>query len=191
MLELGQILKEKREELSLSISEVQEKLGITSQHILSMEDGKFNELPQVFGFSYVQSYVKLLKLNNEETKKLLDDLAKTLKSKQIATIKESSNKLKTNATTLKKYSSGTNSRNKRIFGYTVLSIVIIGFSIGIYLSFFSIDPQNNVIDSNSLKNDTATIGEKGGLLDYFEGGQSDSLILEAFAIDTCWIKYRW
>ncbi|MBB6449245.1 cytoskeletal protein RodZ [Geomicrobium halophilum] len=67
MAELGQFLREKREEKGWRIEEVQAHTKIQKRYLLAIEGGRYNELPGAFyARAFIKSYVEVLGLNPEE-----------------------------------------------------------------------------------------------------------------------------
>ncbi len=195
MEELSQIIVNKRISIGLSQEEVSKKTQLRLNVIVLIESGKFNELPPVYGISFLKTYLKFLNIPESDTQSYINNLVKNESTIQKKIITQSINKLKT--------VSGTESSNlldlfifgkaknikKSLLFYAILAFVILGIIVTIYLSFFSLDKPSIVTLTNitNQTKDTAILSEDNkGLLNYFE--QSDSLILEAVAIDTCWLR---
>jgi cytoskeletal protein RodZ len=62
----GEVLKEKREELGLSIREVAELLKIKAEYLSSIEEGRFEKLPvAVYTIGYIRCYAAYLHVDPE------------------------------------------------------------------------------------------------------------------------------
>lgn len=67
LLALGQHLKQVREDQEYSVAEVAERLFLSSNQVLAIEDARYESLPaEVFVKGYLRAYAKLLDLEPEE-----------------------------------------------------------------------------------------------------------------------------
>ncbi|QQK76318.1 helix-turn-helix domain-containing protein [Salicibibacter cibarius] len=67
MAELGQFLKEKREEKGWGLDEVQTRTKIQKRYLLSIEEGRYDDLPGAFyARAFIKSYAEALELEPEE-----------------------------------------------------------------------------------------------------------------------------
>lgn len=192
MSEIAKIIIDKRESLGKSQQEVADITKVRLSVIKDIENGDFEKLPPVYGVSHLKMYLKYLKISEDEVAAELEDISKKHKQQQNKNINKSINNLKVNKgvdkpTLLNPISLTKPGANKTQL-YIVLLIVIIGIAVAIYLSFFNIDSRSSIIDISPKTLDTASLSDKKGLMDYFDGGGGDSLILEAFSIDECWLK---
>ncbi len=194
MEELSKIILNKRSDLGLSQIEVANKTKIRLNVIQIIESGKFEELPPVYGISFLKTYLKFLNIPEDDYLLVINNLVKNETLIQNKTINQSINNLKTISGTESNYIQGffnfskSKSFKSSILFYGFLIIIIFGLCLTIYLLFFSLDKPSIVTLTNitTQGKDTAVLGENKGLLNYFN--QNDSLNLEAVAIETCWIR---
>ena len=74
-ISLGQKIKSARQEQNLSLGDVAERLKLSVKQIEALERDDFDCLPSiVFARGFVRSYAKLLKMNEEETAKDIDQV---------------------------------------------------------------------------------------------------------------------
>lgn len=131
MKNIGQKLKDKREENGLSIEEVAEDLKMRPSQIMSIEDGKKEDFQDVFYLKYfIRDYAKYLGLDSEkildefneylfdETSKIPVDIIEKAKQEKI-NIKE---ELASPYTSVKK---GKNGIPKVVIGLILIVILII------------------------------------------------------------------
>lgn len=195
MEELSKIIVNKRSILGLSQEEVADKTKIRLNIIKLVESGKFDELPPVYGIAFLKSYLKFLNIPESDYISYIETLIKNENQKQNKIINQSINNLKTvsgtesnNFLDIFKFGKSKNIKNSILF-YSILAFVILGLCITIYLMFFTFDKPSipTLTNITGIGKDTTVLGEENkGLLNYFD--QSDSLTLEAIAIDTCWIR---
>ena len=66
-LNLGEKLRQTRQEKNLSIKEVSAKINISARYLEAIESGNFKELPgEVYAKNFLKAYTKFLDLNTEE-----------------------------------------------------------------------------------------------------------------------------
>ncbi|MGC9062408.1 helix-turn-helix domain-containing protein [Calditerrivibrio sp.] len=71
MINLGSILKNRREELGKDIQTVSKELRINQKYLQAIENGDFRSLPSyVHCYGFVKNYIKYLALNEQEMMKL-------------------------------------------------------------------------------------------------------------------------
>lgn len=141
--EIGEILKTKRLEKNISISDVQEFTKIKSYYIKAIEDGEEDKLPDpVYIRGFIRSYAEMLGLNGEV---LLQDLKlnKTREYNVSAIVKEKS-----------KVNTDIRHFTKKIGRYIaivfIIGLFIYGFySLGNFLGV-KIDGHNNSIVDNNI-----------------------------------------
>ncbi|QQK80188.1 helix-turn-helix domain-containing protein [Salicibibacter cibi] len=67
MSELGQFLKEKREEKGWGLDEVQTRTKIQKRYLLAIEEGRYDDVPGAFyARAFIKSYAEALELEPEE-----------------------------------------------------------------------------------------------------------------------------
>ena len=73
VLTAGECLKRKREELSISLRDISEKLKIKISYLENLEKGNYKELPpDVYVKGFVKSYAQLVGLNSEKMVSIYD-----------------------------------------------------------------------------------------------------------------------
>ena len=69
MKEIGEKLKEARENIGISIEEAAEDLKIDASQIINIENGEVEQFQDVFNLKYfIRDYAKYLGLNKEQIK---------------------------------------------------------------------------------------------------------------------------
>jgi len=133
--EIGEKLKETREEIGISLEEASEDLKIEVKQLEDIENGNTEAFSDVFNLKYfIRDYAKYLGLDKEElidefneylfdyTSKLsLDDIKKDLKEK------EDKNKIKSPYTVERK--------NEKVFKYVAFASMILLLIIICYLLY--------------------------------------------------------
>ncbi|MGA1862256.1 DUF4115 domain-containing protein [Deferribacter thermophilus] len=77
MNEFTKILKEKREELNLSLSEVSKEIKVSVHFLELIESGDFHKLPSyVHAYGFSKAYAEFLGFSFEEIKPLFDEVCK-------------------------------------------------------------------------------------------------------------------
>lgn len=207
MLEIGQKLKKIREEHQISLEEISLKTSVRVQFLSLIEDGNFNELPAIYGKSFFKTYCQYLEIPEDEYMPFYEQMdnkaSVRAKNKDYFTTKSINTKDR-NQTVLdkigdyvftilsqyfnykpKKFSTNYN-QNRIVYTFAIILFCII---TSFYI-FFDSEPDSTVTNeenSGGLSPDTLTLStEDKGIFDYFT--KTDSLILEAYSIDTCWIK---
>jgi hypothetical protein len=201
MKSLGHILKKSRESIGLSINQASEKTKIRPHLIEAFEKDDFAILPGVYAKSFIKTYAEFLNISYAEIEDQVNELFKPVKPVveiENPALNETrelviSGKPISKTHAFKKYltdDSGTN-----LVNYLVYIGLTLAFIVLIYFTFFNTDsaplpPDPTEIQSGSAADtdDALVIEQKdGGLLSAFYS-QPDSLILEASAQDTAWIK---
>ncbi len=78
--QLGSILKNKREELNISIGEVAERLKLTTKQIEYIENGEYESLPEpVFVRGFLRGYARFLNLDDSEITMQIDEVIPSLR----------------------------------------------------------------------------------------------------------------
>jgi cytoskeletal protein RodZ len=68
MIELGQFLKERREERGITLDEIAEKTKIGKRYLLAIEDGNFDIIPgEVYLRGFLRKYSLCVGMDPEET----------------------------------------------------------------------------------------------------------------------------
>jgi cytoskeletal protein RodZ len=63
MKDIGRILREQRLAIGLEIGDIAKKTCICSRYIRAMEEGRFQNIPGVYGKGYLKIYAGLLQLD--------------------------------------------------------------------------------------------------------------------------------
>lgn len=235
MIDFGRKLKSIREQHNISLEDVSKQTSVRIQFLKLMEEGKFNELPQVYGKSFFKTYCQYLEIPEDEYIEVLTQIVNNYKSTnnsfnnsfnntynnsipnqqkdKISIENFVSNLNKTRNNIKKSNISNNNNLLDGIFSKLdfifkkdskhflnqknsnqILNIgVVVGFLI-LLVIFFVLDSGDNDKSYQDELNDPtspdtlilSTESQDKGLFDYFTS--SDSLVLEGYAIDTCWIK---
>jgi len=151
MKEIGEKLKEAREEMGVSIEEAAEDLKLRPSQIENIEEGNVQAFQDVFYLKYfIRDYAKYLGLDKDElvdefneyvfdyTSKLsIEDIKKESKRKKLE-----ENKIKSPYTMENK-----NERRMQIFTYIAISIlfVIICYLLFILATSDGKEPENNIV----------------------------------------------
>lgn len=202
MIEFGKYLKSIREKHNISLDTVSTKTSVRKQYLILIEDGRFEDLPSIYGKSFIKTYCNYLEVPTEEYIQIIEKLdnQEKIKSKKNT---NNSNKFQTNQSSfytqtiknlgLEKYliSNKKNnilkiSNNTKLINFFVVFLLLFLMIIFLFLDSNE-DTQFNSEENSSLAPDTLVLGtEEKGLFSYFSS--SDSLVLEAYSIDTCWVK---
>ena len=190
---LGNILKSAREEQKLSLNDVSRKLNIRFLLLTAFENDDFSGLPPVYARLSVKSYADYLKISNKQIEMKLDEIFKPEVPEIITTSSESSIKAELQEKFKKSiynFSFGKDNKSK-IINYLIYAGIVLSLVVLVYFSIFSDSNKTSISNindaSNQEKPDTAKVESKSkGLLSFFE--KPDSIILEARAIDTSWLR---
>ncbi|MDC1067568.1 DUF4115 domain-containing protein [Candidatus Kapabacteria bacterium] len=184
MEELPKIIQRYREKKGLSLDEISEKTKIRKFVLSSIESGQFDNLPPVYGKSFVKTVLTLLEVPEEEYAEPYAEL-----SKYLGTVKTVYNPVKNN-----NYGSLDNSMklfglslSPTVINYSIYSAIVLIVAIIIYLSIFS-SPDSNSEDFQTSAPPTDSIELGGEDFQISAPILADSITIEAFAIDSAWIK---
>jgi len=184
MEELAQLIVKYRHKIGQDINTVSSNTKIRKFIIESIESGEFDKLPAVYGLSFLKSYIKYLEIPESEYFELLTEYEESLNIKKQ---EYSPQKFRSyqNFSTSEMEFFGFNFKAKWQF-FTLISSAGLAVLAIIYFSLFS-SPENKIetIAGTNLKDTTITIS--GDEIEIAETIQ-DSITLEAFAIDTVWMK---
>lgn len=195
MKEYVKILIDTRKSKGLDISEVSRKTGIRQNVLEAIESGEFPDLPVVYIRSFIKKYATFLGLESSSYSDLLDELDNRLAKEQLLhkpIASESSNSIDPSDLNLFSIIKSKNYKDlisdKRIISslmYLGLGLVIISI---IYFVFFSNDNNTEEPINRNIQigNESKVNDDEEGLLNYFD--TTDSLVLEAFALDSAWIS---
>lgn len=196
MKEYVKILSDTRKAKGLDIAEVSRKTGIRQSVLEQIESGELPNLPVVYIRSFIKKYANFLGLSENSYSDLINDLNLKLEKEQLEhkpLTSESTNSLDPSdqnfISILKSKNYSNLVSDKRIISsllYLGLGLVIISI---IYFVFFSSDTKEegqNTRRIESVDSEDNSSKDEEGLFEYFE--TTDSLVLEAFALDTAWIS---
>ncbi len=188
------IFREMREEAKLTIQDVSEKTKIRPHIIRFIEEGKFDQLPPVYGKSFLRTYAKLLNIEEELYIEAIEVLSKKEIKPVPIIIKNNNGKENLFAEKISDYKKIFKKESKVSFNKTIINVVIyVGILVALlallYITFYTGESNKmSELEVNSPQaSDTAVIDEGGsGLLSFFE--KPDSLTLSGKATDTSWIR---
>ena len=135
MGEIGEILRQAREERQLSLAEVESKIKIRKRYLEALERGNYIVFPgNVYMFGFLRNYATFLNLDGEElVRKLKSDLGE--EKEEVVAPKQ------------KKDSSYYNTINKSDFNYTkllkYLLIIVVLILVGLYFFYYFTNEPNN------------------------------------------------
>ncbi|MFA7325206.1 MAG: helix-turn-helix domain-containing protein [Candidatus Kapaibacterium sp.] len=195
MKEHVKILIDTRKAKGLDLSEVSRKTGIRQTVLESIESGELPELPVVYLRSFIKKYASFLGLSSESYSELLTELDNRLAKEQLlhrpltnesASIIDPSDRNVISILKSQNYKELIS--DKRLVSsimYLGLGLVLISI---IYFVFFSSDskPESSIVDNIEIGDEIKESQDEESLLNYFE--TSDSIVLEAFALDTSWMS---
>lgn len=182
MEELSKIIKSYREKSNFSLDEISEKTKIRKFVLNVIEEGDFSKLPPVYGKSFVKEYIDFLQIPAEEYEEHYRNLLQNL------------NVTKTEYNPIKGTDYGKLGSAPKFLGieftpsiinigvYSVVAVILI---ILIYIGVFYKGQEEYTETSTSIPVDSVQIDE---LVKPIEPLVRDSITLEAFAIDSSWIK---
>jgi hypothetical protein len=194
MEEFGKKLSETRAQLGLTINDVSDKTKVRSHIIASLEEGNYTDIPNVYLKYFLKTYASFLKIPQNEIDEILVKISRIEKKETI--LKKETEIINRPILDLK--SKPINIFKRKSLGkitQTNLINFVIYFALGlasvtlIYFALFTSDSTSSKNGHEDLasKPDTAIIEKKdNGLISYFEKG--DSMVLEAKAIDTAWLR---
>ena len=129
---IGNFLKSKREELGLSLEEIEQQTFINKRYLRAIEEERWKDLPEYsYTFGYVKNYGRLLNINQE-----------TLKTIFNKSYPNSSKKEPSHSGTYHEYSPDKANFFKRILLYLIITAAIF---TSLYLS---IEFRKDHLDSN-------------------------------------------
>ncbi len=185
MEELAQLIVKYRHKLNRSIETVSTDTKIRKYIIESIENAEFEKLPAVYGLSFLKSYIKYLGIPEPEYTELLSEY------------KESLNIAKTDYSPQKFRSyEGLQANEINLFGinfkakwqlYLLFSAVGTIVLLIIYFTLFFPSDNKKIETVPNLPTSDKSIVVSVDDIEIAETIQ-DSITLEAFAIDTVWLK---
>ncbi|GIV50011.1 MAG: hypothetical protein KatS3mg038_0532 [Candidatus Kapaibacterium sp.] len=170
-LHVGSLLRAKRTELGLSVSDISRLTGIRPAIIEAIEAGSLDVMPPVYMRSFLRRYARALGLD-ERSLPFSSVEPHPLTSRRTTTPPAASSQRKPN---------------------TALAVVIALGVLGAagYLLYRSTESSNQPrpnLEQAEAPAETIRTAPSRGLLEYFGATTSDSMRLEAVATDTVWIS---
>lgn len=184
MEELSKIIKSYREKSNISLDDISEKTKIRKFVLLAIEEGDFSKLPPIYGKSFVKEYIEFLEIPEEEY------------IVHYTTLLEELNIQKTDYNPIKSSDYGKLVSSPKLFGleftpgiinisfYISLAILVI---VIIYLGVFYDGDNSDDSINTSTPVDSIEIDQIERPVQTLV---RDSIMLEAFAIDSCWIEVK-
>jgi len=171
-LHVGSLLRAKRTELGLSVSDISRLTGIRPAIIEAIEAGSLDVMPPVYMRSFLRRYARALGLDEHSLLSTLDE----------------PRPLATRRTTPPATAPSHKKSSTAIAG----AIAIGMLAVAGYVFYHSIEsnhqPQANFGQQEEAPAETIRTAPSRGLLEYFGATTSDSMRLEAVATDTVWIS---
>lgn len=195
MKEQVKILVDTRIKKGLDLAEVSRKTGIRQSVLVAIESGDMPELPVVYLRSFIKKYANFLGLTSDSYSDLLQLLDDKLAQEQLThkpITNESANIIDPSDRNLISVLKTQNYKDlladKRLISslmYLSLGLVLISI---VYFVFFSSESKNetSIVNNVEIGDEIDNSQDEESLLNYFES--SDSLVLEAFALDTSWMS---
>lgn len=195
MHEHVKILKDTRIAKGLDISEVSRKTGIRESVLLEIESGDMPNLPTVYLRSFIKKYASFLGLTEDSYSQLMSELDSQLSQEQLyhkPIAKDASVSIDpSDQNVIDIIKSG---KYKELLSDKRLVSSVSYFGIGIliflivYFVFFKSDSNgsNDAIEGIAVS-EIENNESDDNLFDYFES-ESDSIVLEAFALDSAWMS---
>jgi transcriptional regulator with XRE-family HTH domain len=206
---LGKILGDERKKRNLTLDEVADKTKIRRHIIEAFEDNEFEVLPPIYSKSFLKNYIEFLQISLEDIDSIFDEIFKGKVKKPVPPPKPSdvTDPIKVETRTKKKrtaisesipdikksFNLNIKTSKKDLINIVIYIAIALCLIVLIYFTFKSDDSQDSVTSYQPVEQTTTSSGdtaviksEDKGLLSFFE--EPDSLILEAVALDTAWMK---
>ncbi len=167
-LHVGTILRSKRAELGLSISDISRLTGIRTAIIEAIETGSLDAMPRVYMQSFIRRYARALGIDERSLP--------PLEPQHHSAVRTSTQ-------------SSTVTTKPSVAVVVAIAIAVIG-SAAYFLHLGSHDShqQPTPISHDDQPAETIRTQPRGGLVEYFGGSTSDSMRLEVIATDTVWLS---
>jgi cytoskeletal protein RodZ len=196
MEEIGNKIRAEREKLNLSIKQVADKTKIREQFIQAIEAGNLHFLPPVYAKSFINSYLKYLKINDPEINKAIkDELKLQSQSPELSNLTEVDDVI-VNPQELfiikrKKLFSDVN-----VVNYLVIFLVAVGAVTIFYFAFFSGDSRQQANPAPTQQKTTIyydTVSRASQDNTTTQQSQTnvyspDSIYLDILALEPSWIR---
>ena len=183
MIELGNLIKSYREKNNITLDVVSSNTKIRKYVLQKIEEGEFSELPDIYAISFIKTYINYLSIPENEYEEFLSEFIKSQK------------KVEANYNPTKFDSSGKLEKNLNLFGfdlqmnwinYALYSAFVVVVLIILYFSIFDSNPEKIERIPESTSDDNQIILNEDDLSNL--NIEKDSMLLEAFAIDSVWIR---
>jgi cytoskeletal protein RodZ len=198
-------LKNRREEVGLSIQQIASKTRIDKKYLEFMEQGNFSFLPELYVKSFIREYASVVDLDPEETikkyqlakegklvsdleseKKVEPEIIEDKKFNPLQAKSETKSFVDENVTTQNQNQTNKKNGNLIIITSAVLSLLII------FIVYFFITSQNEIIVEETpfeeIRNqDNQRFEESSANFEDPYSSTTDSLSLELYSRDTTWI----
>jgi transcriptional regulator with XRE-family HTH domain len=197
----GSILKEERLKQNLSLGDISDRTKIRVNFLSAIEDDNYEVLPPVYIRSFVKSYAQALRIPYIDIVSQIDTILNLQKPKELFIQPSVETSEPDDSQMIKKANGNQMTRNKysvkqsrvNLINYSIYSGLILAAIALIYFSIFSGKNGDNRSDLLGVESaDTTNINEdkeeNGGLFSFLDKSESDSLVLEAVAVDTVWLR---
>jgi transcriptional regulator with XRE-family HTH domain len=167
-LHIGTILRSKRAELGLSISDISRLTGIRTAIIEAIETGSLDVMPRVYMQSFIRRYARALGIDERSLPPLEPQHPPAVRTST---------------------QSSTVTTKPRVAVVVAIAIAVIG-SAAYFIQLGSHDSSQHPtsISHDDQPAETIRTQPRGGLLEYLGGSTSDSMRLEVIATDTVWLS---
>lgn len=196
-------LKNRREEIGLSIQQIASKTKIDKKYIEFMEQGNFSFLPELYVKSFIREYASIVDLDPEETikkyqlakeGKLISEVEKKDSHETTEEKKYFPEPAKTEAKSFIDENVANQSENQSIKkngNLIVISSAVLGLLIIIIVYFFITSKNEIIIEETPfeeiVKQDKERFEESSNDSEGFSSISTDSLSLEISSKDTTWV----
>jgi hypothetical protein len=196
----GSILKEERLDQKLSLEDISDKTKIRVNFLVAIEEDNYAVLPPVYIRSFIKSYAQALRIPYADMISQIDSILNLSKPKELIIQPSLGTSEPDDSQMIKKTNGSQMNRNKysvrqsrvNLINYSIYSGLILAAIALIYFSIFSGKNGDNRSDLLGVESsDTTNIKEdkeSGGLFSFLDKSESDSLVLEAVAVDTVWLR---
>ncbi|MEA2021011.1 MAG: helix-turn-helix domain-containing protein [Candidatus Caldatribacteriota bacterium] len=193
--DIGLFLKEKREEKSISLEEIEEILKIRKKYLTAIEEGNFSILPgETYVLGYLRNYCKYLNISDEE----IDGIIKSYKGLEKQQEKIDAKKEEVLSLRKKRTINFERKSNLVNFRYVYLAGFVIFLFVGVlffnnYLrnakNYPLPSPEvNTIIDVVTETPENSTIEVSEDIIITEEIVVSKIPVLKVFAKDNTWFK---
>ena len=186
------LLRNARESLNLSLQQVSERTKIRPHILQEIENGNYSVLPLPYLLASVKTYAKSLRLPQDDIESLVNyiKVKAGVKEEKVYQVPEKDEKIqikdKSHKIKFGKYEFVLKTSN--IINYLIYTALGLTIIVLIYVTFFMGESETRKFSGELEKAaDTAVVENINDDLSSFFS-KKDSIILEARAIDTAWMK---